>query len=95
MEGFINTELLLSLAGCVGIVMVITQLVKKYIKVDPKIIALVSSIVIGVIRVIVKEDYDVSSIIVGLLNIIPILWGATGGYDIMTKQKQNQIKEKK
>lgn len=87
MNEFISVQLILSLAGCVGIVIATTQLVKKFLKTDPKIIALVVSIVIGIARILAMGKYDIVSIFVGILNIIPILWGAIGGYDSMFKAK--------
>ncbi len=88
MDEFITVQLILSLAGCVGIVLATTQLIKKYTKVDPKIIALIMSILIGTVRVIALGKYDVLSIIIGILNIIPILWGAIGGYETMIKPRK-------
>lgn len=87
MNELISVQLILSLAGCVGIVIATTQLIKKYIKTDPKIIALIVSILIGIARTIAIGKYDMISILIGLLNIIPILWGAIGGYDTMLKPK--------
>lgn len=85
MNEFITVQIVLSLAGCVGIVIATTQLVKKYIKIDPKIIALIISLILGIGRIIIMGNYDAISIFIGLLNIIPILWGSIGGYDTVIK----------
>lgn len=90
MNEFITADLLLSLAGCVGIVMAGTQILKKYIKTDAKNIALVLSIIIGIVRIIILKRFTIEGIFVGLLNILPILCGAIGAYDGMLKRKASK-----
>jgi len=79
---FIELDMFLSLAGCVVIVGIVTQALKKYFK---KIKALwlnfFTSIVVGAIRIFVVGDFSANGIILGILNIFVIMLAAAGGYD--------------
>ncbi len=89
MEEFITVKILLSLPGCVTLVVLSTQLFKRYFKnVKSRTIALVLSGIIAVARIFAVGEYDITSIIIGIINILPILWGATGAYDTMTKKNK-------
>lgn len=92
MDGFITSELLLSLAGCVGVVMAVTQVLKKHINVSPKNIALIVSIIVGVSRIIILKRFSLDEIFIGIINILPILCGAIGAYDAMIKPKETKTK---
>ena len=88
MDGFITSEILLSLAGCVGIVMATTQVLKKHINIPSKNIALIVSIIVGVSRIVILKRFAIDEIFVGIINILPILCGAMGAYDAMIKPKE-------
>ena len=90
MDSFITSEILLSLAGCVGIVMAATQILKKHINVSSKIIALVLSIIVGICRIVILKRFSIDQIFIGIVNIIPILCGSMGAYDAMLKQKETK-----
>lgn len=79
---FITLDMLLSLAGCVAIVAIITQSLKHYFtKINALWLNLIVSVIIGVIRIFVVKDLSATGIITGLLNIFVIMLAAGGGYD--------------
>lgn len=79
---FITLEMLLSLAGCVAIVAIITEALKKYFtKLNALTLNFICSVIIGAIRIFVVSDFTVTGIITGILNIFVIMLAAGGGYD--------------
>lgn len=85
---FIALDMLLSLAGCVVVVGIITEVLKIYFK---KINALwlnfFVSLIIGVVRIFVVGDLSVSGVVTGILNIFVIMLAAGGGYDTVKSIK--------
>ena len=79
---FITLDMLLSLAGCVVVVGLVTEALKLYFK---KINALwlnfIVSLIIGVVRIFVVNDLSLAGIVTGVLNIFVIMLAAGGGYD--------------
>ena len=79
---FITLEMLLSLAGCITIVAIITEALKKYFtKLNALMLNFLCSVIIGVIRIFIVSDFTVTGIITGILNIFVIMLAAGGGYD--------------
>ena len=79
---FITLDMLLSLAGCVAIVAIITQALKTYFKkLNPLLLNLMCSVIIGIIRIFVVNDMSINGIVTGILNIFVIMLAAGGGYD--------------
>ena len=79
---FITLDMLLSLAGCVTIVAVVTEALKKYFtKINALWLNLICSIIVGAIRVYFVADFTADGIITGILNIFVIMLAAGGGYD--------------
>ena len=79
---FITLDMLLSLAGCIAIVAIITQALKTYFKkLNPLLLNLMCSVIIGIIRIFVINDMSINGIITGILNIFVIMLAAGGGYD--------------
>ena len=79
---FITLDMLLSLAGCVAIVAIITQSLKHYFtKINALWLNVIVSVIIGIIRIFVVKDLSATGIITGLLNIFVIMLAAGGGYD--------------
>ena len=91
MEEFFSPKLLLSLPGCVTIVVIATQILKNYIPTNSKIIALVISILVTIARIFTMDEYSVTLVIIEILNILPILWGSMSGYDTLLKNKQKPV----
>ena len=79
---FITLDMLLSLAGCVAVVAIVTQALKQYFKaINPLWLNFFTSIAIGVIRMFVVADFSAAGIVTGILNIFVIMLAAGGGYD--------------
>lgn len=79
---FITLDMLLSLAGCVTIVAVVTEALKKYFtKINALWLNLICSIIVGAIRIYFVSDFTANGIITGILNIFVIMLAAGGGYD--------------
>lgn len=79
---FITLDMLLSLAGCVAIVAIVTQALKTYFKkLNPLLLNLICSVIIGIIRIFVVNDMSINGIVTGILNIFVIMLAAGGGYD--------------
>lgn len=78
---FITLDMFLSLAGCVAIVSILTQALKKYVDVNPLKINLVFSLLVGLIRIIIIGDFTLEGIVLGLLNVFVIMLAAGGTYD--------------
>ena len=91
---FIALDMLLSLAGCVVVVGIITEVLKMYFK---KINALwlnfFVSLLVGVIRIFVVNDLTLAGIVTGILNIFVIMLAAGGGYDTVKSIKMSITKE--
>ena len=84
MNYFANADVLSTMAGCSVIITLLTQVFKKYLpeKVDTKWLALVFSIVIGILRIIYVGQYDFNGIVAGIFNIVVLLATAIGVYEI-------------
>ena len=79
---FISLDMLLSLAGCVMIVAVVTEALKKYFaNINALWLNFTCSLLIGILRIFVVNDFTVNGIITGILNIFVIMLAAGGGYD--------------
>lgn len=82
---FITIDLLLTLAGCVLVVGIVTEALKHYfVKINPLWLNFFVSLIIGVVRIIVVGDYTFAGIVTGILNIFVIMLAAGGGYDTVS-----------
>ena len=90
MTEFISVEILSTLAGCSLIITLFTQIGKRYLpeKVDTKWLALMFSIVIGVLRIFYVGQFDFSGIVSGILNIFVLLAASIGIYEIGHSTKE-------
>ena len=84
MNEFVSIEILSTIAGCSIIITLLTQIFKKYLpeKVDTKWLALIFSIIIGVLRIIYIGQFDFDGITSGIINIFILLSTAVGIYEI-------------
>ena len=82
MENFINLEMFTTLVGCVGIVIAGVQLLKQYVNCNPLWLNLIMSTIVCIIRIFIIGDLTTMGIVLGILNIIPVLLGATGTYEV-------------
>ena len=84
MNDFVSIEILGTIAGCSLIITLLTQVFKRYLpeKVDTKWLALIFSIIIGVLRIIYIHQFDFAGITSGIFNIFVLLAAAIGIYEI-------------
>ena len=69
---FIEIKMFLTLAGCLTIVAMMVQVLKQFIKINPHILNIACSTLIGVIRIFVINDLSWQGILTGVLNIFVI-----------------------
>lgn len=84
MNEFIGIEILGTIVGCSTIITLLTQVMKKYLPdtVDPKWLALIFSILVGVLRMIYIGEFGFDGVVSGIFNIVALLSGAIGIYEI-------------
>lgn len=84
MNEFVNIEILGTIAGCSLIITLLTQVFKRYLpeKVDTKWLALVFSIIVGVLRIFYIKQFDFEGIVSGIINIFVLLAASIGIYEI-------------
>lgn len=84
MNEFISIEILGTIAGCSAIITLLTQVLKKYLPetFDTKWLALVFSVIIGVLRIVYIGQYDFAGIVSGVINIFILLSISIGIYEI-------------
>ena len=84
MNDFVSIEILGTMAGCSLIITLLTQVFKRYLpeKIDTKWLALVFSIIIGVLRIFYIGQFDFSGIVAGIFNIFVLLAASIGIYEI-------------
>lgn len=79
---FISLDMLLSLAGCVAVVAIVTEALKKYFtKLNPLWLNFIMSVIVGAIRIFVVNNFTATGIVEGILNIFVIMLAAGGSYD--------------
>lgn len=84
MNNFVSIEVLSTIAGCSAIITLLTQVFKQYLpeKINTKWLALVFSIVVGVLRIIYVGQYDFAGIVSGIFNVFILLSISIGIYEI-------------
>lgn len=84
MSEFVSIEILGTIAGCSAVITLLTQVFKKYLpeKLDTKWLALVFSIIIGVLRIVYVGQFDFAGIVSGIINIFVLLSVSIGIYEI-------------
>lgn len=84
MNEFISIDILATIGGCSLIITLLTQVFKKYIpeKIDTKWLALVFSIIVGVLRIVYVGQFDFAGIVSGILNIFVLLGTSVGIYEV-------------
>lgn len=96
MNEFVSIEFLGTITGCSVIITILTQIFKKYLpeNIDSKWLALVFSVVIGVLRIFYVGQFDFAGIVSGLINIFILLGVSVGIYEVGSSAK-NLITDKK
>lgn len=84
MNEFISIDILATIGGCSLLITLLTQIFKKYIpdKIDTKWLALVFSIIVGVLRIVYVGQFDFAGIVSGILNIFILLGTSIGLYEV-------------
>jgi hypothetical protein len=84
MNEFVSIEILGTLAGCSIIITLLTQIFKRYLpkKIDTKWLALIFSIIIGILRIFYIGQMDFAGITSGIFNIFVLLAASIGIYEI-------------
>ena len=79
---FITMDMFLTLAGCVIVVMLMVEALKIYFKqINALLLNFITSIIVGVTRILIIGDFTWQGILLGILNIFVIMLAAGGGYD--------------
>lgn len=90
---FITMDMFLTLAGCVIVVMLMVEALKIYFKqINALLLNFITSIIVGVTRILIIEDFTWQGILLGILNIFVIMLAAGGGYDTV-KTITSKIKD--
>lgn len=84
MNEFISIDILATIGGCSLLITLLTQIFKKYIpdKIDTKWLALIFSIIVGVLRIVYVGQFDFAGIVSGILNIFVLLGTSIGLYEV-------------
>ncbi|HAH19200.1 MAG TPA: hypothetical protein DCL29_09400 [Eubacterium sp.] len=84
MNDFVSIEILGTMAGCSLIITLLTQVFKKYLpkSIDTKWLALLFSIIIGILRIVYIQQFDFAGITSGIFNIFVLLAASVGIYEI-------------
>lgn len=84
MGDFISIEILGTIAGCSAIITLLTQVFKQFLpdKIDSKWLALVFSIIIGILRIVYVGQFDFARITSGIINIFILLGVSIGIYEV-------------
>lgn len=84
MNEFVSIEILGTLAGCSLIITLLTQVFKRYLpeKIDTKWLALVFSVIVGILRIFYVDQLDFDGIVSGIINIFVLLAASIGIYEI-------------
>lgn len=83
LDHFITKDMFLDLSGCILIVCATVQALKGCFDLNPMLLNLMVSTVVTFIRIIFMKDFSLEGIILGFLNLIPILLGASGAYEVI------------
>lgn len=91
MSEFVGIEILGTIAGCSLIITLLTQVFKRYLpeRIDTKWLALVFSIVVGILRIVYIGQFDFAGIVSGIFNIFVLLAASIGIYELSEPAVQN------
>lgn len=97
MSNFVDIGILGTIAGSSAVITMLTQVMKQYLpkNVDTKWLALVFSIIIGVVRIIYIGQFDFNGIVSGIFNIFILLSVSIGIYEIGDSVSDKFISHKK
>ena len=83
MTEFIDEKVFLNLASCILLVCGSVELFKNYTDLSPIWLNLIISSVVTLMRLAILGNFTFRGILLGIFNLIPILLGATGAYEVL------------
>lgn len=96
MTDFFTTESLLTFTGQVLFVTIATQIVKKYINVDPKWVSLALSLIVAsVAQFVILQDFSTVGLTMAAVNVFSVLSASVLGYEAIVKPVQRGIEAEK
>ena len=92
---FMTIDIFLTVVGCTSVITLLTQVFKKYLPetLDTKWLALVFSILVGIIRMFIIKDFSFEGIVIGIMKTVLLLSISIGEYEVV-KSILNKIQEK-
>ena len=83
-----------SFGGMIAIVTTMTQVIKQYININPKWIALIATVAMQVlVQIFYYKDFSVNGIVLGVVNIFSVLLGAIGTHQTVIKPAKNMMQK--
>lgn len=96
MTEFFTTEMLLTFTGQVLFVTVATQVVKKYINVDPKWLSLGFSLVAAAVaQLVILKDFSAVGLSMAVINVFMVLSASIASYESIVKPVARGIEAEK
>jgi len=83
LDSFITEKMFLDLASCILLVCGTVELFKTYVPLNPLWLDLMISGFVTLIRISIIGDFSLKGLMVGAFNIVPIMLGATGVYELI------------
>lgn len=92
---FMTIDIFLTVVGCTSVITLLTQVLKKYLpeQIDTKWLALAFSVIVGILRMIIIEDFSFDGIVIGIMNTVLLLAISIGEYEVV-KTASTKILEK-
>lgn len=95
MTEFFTIEFLSTFTGMVAFVTAVTQIVKYFIDVDPKWVALAASIIgQATVQLVFIKDFSPEGVAMAFFNIVAVLLGSIGTFEVVVKPVQRKIEQK-
>ena len=92
MNEFFSWEMLASLTGAIAAVTLITQLLKQYINLEPKLIALGLTVLIeAAVQVFYWQDWSAGAVALMLINCFVVLSAAIGSFELALKSLEEKV----
>lgn len=96
MNEFFTVEFLCTFGGMVAFVTAVTQLVKYYVSVDPKWIALVTALVgQAAVQFVFLQDFSAQGIVLALFNVVTVVSTSIAAFETVVKPIERKVSAKK
>ena len=80
---FIDEKMFATLSGCIFIVCSLVQITKGIVPFNPWILNFIFSALVACIRIAILKETTWRDMLLGILQIIPIMLGASGTYEVI------------